>query len=126
MATNQETSNAVIDAIVDRPVGDQACPCDKDTTWGPRMKIDPEADKVLERMGRDALLAEGARQHGVDRPDGRSIGAGYVQYWLRRQTEAHIAQEARDRQWMRCGVVAAIVAAVASVLALVALLHPIR
>jgi hypothetical protein len=52
------------------------------------MKIDPEADKVLERMGRDALLAEGARQHGVDRPDGRSIGAGYVQYWLRRQTEA--------------------------------------
>jgi hypothetical protein len=97
---------------------------------GPQMKIDPEADKVLERMGRDALLAEGARQHGVDRPDGRSIGAGYVQYWLRRQTEARIAQEARDRHWLHRGAVAAIVAAVASVLtvviALAAWLYPIQ
>jgi hypothetical protein len=58
---------------------------------GPHMRIDREADKFLELMGRDRLIADGAPQQGVNKPDRPSMGAAYVQDWLRRDTEARIA-----------------------------------
>jgi hypothetical protein len=88
------------------------------------MEIDPELDAVLER--RSAILnslvetaagpGEGSTVRGLTGPDGKSISRAYVEFYMRRQAEARLAQEARDRRWTR-GI--AIVAVFISVLALI-------
>ena len=89
------------------------------------MEIHFELDAVLKR--RSAVLKsllETAAGPGVGvrlwlalpRPDGTWISREYVEFYMRRQAEARLLQEARDRRWTR-GI--AIAAAFISVLALI-------
>ena len=88
------------------------------------MEIDSELDAVLKR--RSAVLkslletaagpGEGSVVRGLARPDGTWISREYVEFYMRRQAEARLVQEARDRRWTR-GI--AIAAAFISVLALI-------
>jgi hypothetical protein len=99
------------------------------------MEIDPEKDEILHRRRArlEGLLAQAAGPaetgtvEGLAGPDGKWMDVAYVEFFLRREAEAKLAEEVRDRHWTRSMAIGAlIISLLALVVSIWAWLSPVK